>query len=451
MDFKAEPLTKMREHAIRIFHKGLQAVEAGAAVRRHCKIEGPNLVVGEYICDLRQYERVFVIGAGKASGAMALALEEMIGDRITAGIVNVKYRHTAPVRRIRLWEAGHPLPDENGEKGALAMLDLIRNTGEKDLVLCLLSGGGSALFPHPYQGLTLREKQETTQVLLNCGATIHEINAIRKHSSAIKGGRLAQLVHPATLVSLILSDVVGDDLDVIASGPSVPDSSTFQDCMDILDKYRIAEKVPTSLVSHIRAGLSGQVPETPKADDPVFETTHNQIVGSNTEAILAAKREAERLGYASLVLSSMIEGETRPVAQVHAAVTKEILKTGHPLPSPACILSGGETTVTIMGKGRGGRNQEFALAAAMEISGWENIVILSAGTDGTDGPTDAAGAIADTHTLKRAAEIGLSPRAFLEDNDAYHFFKALDDLLLTGPTNTNVMDLRIALVVARRK
>jgi len=293
--------------------------------------------------------------------------------------------------------------------------------------------------------LTLKDKQDTTSVLLACGATIHEINAIRKHLSGVKGGQLARAAYPARIASLMLSDVIGDDLDVIGSGPTVPDSRSYQDCMDLFKKYDITSKLPEKVVKHIQAGIAGQIPETPKADDPVFQKTQNLVIGSNIDAILSARREAEKLGYNTLVLSSMIEGETREVALVHGAMAREVLKTGNPLSPPACILSGGETTVTLKGSGLGGRNQEFALAAAMDIADQGNIVILSGGTDGNDGPTDAAGAIADAETLGRAEAMNLSPQAYLDNNDSYHFFDKLGDLLKTGPTNTNVMDVRIIL------
>ena len=447
---ESDHITKMRRDAADIFYEGLHAVEAGAAVKKYCKAEGNRLVVGSTIYDLSRFENLFVIGAGKASAAMAVAIEDLLGKKITRGIINVKYGHTGAYNRdvpsrIRLTEAGHPVPDQNGQDGADAIFTLAKEAGKDDLVLCLFSGGGSALLPLPAEGLTLRDKQDTIQVLLSCGATIHEINAIRKHTSMIKGGKLAKAAHPATLVSLILSDVVGDDLDVIASGPGVPDSGTFQDCMALFNKYNILRQLPRSVVNFIEAGLSGKVPETPKTGDPVFEKTHNLIIGSNIEAIVAAKQKAESLGYNTLVLSSMFEGETRDLAQFHGAIAREIAKTGHPLPSPACILSGGETTVTIKGKGLGGRNQEFTLAIAEHIAG-RNIVVLSAGTDGTDGPTDAAGAVADACTLSRAAAMGLNFQHFLSNNDSYHFFEKLGDLFMTGPTNTNVMDLRIMLV-----
>jgi len=446
MYHESKDIINMRKNAVEIFHAGLQAVEPGIAVKNCCRLEDGHFFIGGRDYDLSRFNDLFVIGAGKASAPMAAALEELLGGRIKTGIINVKYGHTTDLDRIRLIEAGHPVPDQNGETGSRGILDLAGEAAESDLVFCLMSGGGSALLPLAAEGLTLKDKQDTIKVLLSCGATIHEINAIRKHTSRIKGGRLARAVYPASLVSLILSDVVGDNLDVIASGPTVPDSSSFSDCMDIFSKYRIVEELPESLVRHIEAGIAGRIPETPKADDPAFGSTNNLIIGSNMEAVMAAGQKAENLGYQTLVLSSMIEGETRDVAHVHGAIAREITKTGHPIPPPACILSGGETTVTIKGDGLGGRCQEFSLAAAMDIAESDGIVVLCGGTDGTDGPTDAAGAIADAYTCKKALSLGLDPKKYLADNDSYHFFEKLGDLLKTGPTNTNVMDLRIMLV-----
>jgi glycerate 2-kinase len=377
---------------------------------------------------------------------MASGLEELIGDRITAGSINVKYGHTANLSIIRLQEAGHPLPDENGVQGANHILSLARNADSHDLVLCLLSGGGSALLPLPAAGLSLADKQAATDILLSCGANIHQINAIRKHLSRIKGGRLAQAVAPARLTSLILSDVVGDDLDAIASGPTVGDASTFVDCREIIRRYDIERDLPPAVVQHIDQGCRGEIAETPKPDDPLFAKVSNLIIGSNREALLAARQTALELGYTPLVLSSLMEGETRFVARVHAAMAREITQSGHPVPAPACLLSGGETTVTLRGRGLGGRNQEFALAAVRDLANAGHIVLLSAGTDGTDGPTDAAGAIADSRTAARALRAGIDSDRYLAENDSYHFFQKLDDLLITGPTHTNVMDLRIVLV-----
>ena len=440
-------LVQVRSDALDIFRAGIEAVEPTAAVKRHCRRDANQLFIDRRGYDLAEFERIYVIGAGKAGGPMAKAMEEILGDRISDGLVNVKYGHLAELGCVKLIEAGHPVPDQSGLEGAGAILKLGSEAGERDMVICLISGGGSALLPLPAEGLSLQDKQETTKALLSCGATIHEVNAVRKHISRVKGGGLARAVYPATLISLMLSDVVGDDLDVIASGPTVPDASTFQECMKIIDKYGIREMVPKKVLIHIQNGIEGRIPETPKPEDPAFARTQSVIVGSNLACVMAAERKATGLGYKTVVLSTMIEGETKEVARVHAGIAKEILKSGHPVSAPACVLSGGETTVTITGQGLGGRNQEFVLAAAMELHDQEGIVVLSAGTDGTDGPTDAAGAVADCQTVQRAEALNLDPGNYLFNNDAYHFFEKLGDLVKTGPTNTNVMDLRIMLVV----
>ena len=436
---------KLRKDIVAVFYAALEAVDPIAAVHRHVRRTGDGLEIQGHLYDLSAYEKIYVVGAGKASAAMAQALEDLLGDRLKAGVVNVKIGHTLPLNIVKVNEASHPVPDRAGLQGTGEIVQLLRQTGKRDLVFCLLSGGGSALLPSPAEGLTLEDKQQLTKRLLECGANIHEINALRKHISGVKGGRLAQLAYPSTLISLILSDVIGDDLDTIASGPTVPDRSTFIDCLQILEKYQAKERTPPQIRSLLEKGAAGKIEETPKEDDPTFQRTQNVIIASNILAVKAAKEKAEELGYHSLILSSMIEGESRDIAKVHAAIAKEILKSGHPLPGPACLISGGETTVTIRGPGLGGRNQEFTLAAALEIEGLEGIVLLSGGTDGTDGPTDAAGAIADGHTINRARQLGLDAEQFLRQNDSYRFFQPLGDLLITGPTRTNVMDLRLVL------
>ncbi len=373
---------------------------------------------------------------------MGQAVERLLGGRIRGGLINVKHGHTAKLRRVELNECGHPIPDHAGELGAQRIAGIARQAGADDLVICLISGGASALMPLPAPPVTLAEKQETTRLLLECGANIHELNCVRKHISAVKGGQLAQLAYPATVLTLILSDVIGDDLDVIGSGPTVPDRSTFADARAILAKYGISGRLPAG----VRSRLASDAPETPKPGDKTFDRVQNLIVGSNRLAVDAAAHEARALGYRTLVLSTFIEGETRDVARVHAAIAKEIRASGRPLKPPACVISGGETTVTIRGKGLGGRNQEFALAAALDIAGLKDVVVLSAGTDGTDGPTDAAGAIADGSTIARAEAAGLDAAAHLARNDSYRFFGRLGDLIKTGPTGTNVADVRIMLV-----
>lgn len=404
------------------------------------------LSVDQQAYDLKAFRHIYVVGAGKAGGLMAAALESILGDRLTGGVVNVKYGHTVPVHRIELIEAGHPIPDDAGVQGAARIVRLLESLDEEDLVFCVLSGGGSALMPLPVAGITLEEKQAVTGHMLDCGATINQMNTVRKHISQMKGGHLARLASPATVISLILSDVIGDPLDVIASGPTVPDPSTFADCRAIMTRYQLENTIPASVIRHMQEGEEGRNPETPKPGDPVFKCVQNVLIATSRQALEAARTEAEHRGYHPLILSSSIDGETREIARVYAAIAREIRTSGHPVPPPACIISGGETTVTIRGKGKGGRNQEFVLAAAPGIGGLDQTVVFSAGTDGTDGPTDAAGAIADGLTIARAQQAGLDAESYLNENDAYHFFETLNDLIITGPTNTNVMDLRLLLV-----
>ena len=436
----------VRQRAIQIFQAGLQAVAPGPAIRMVCQLDEDIMIVAGQSYDLSQYQNIFVLGAGKAGASMAKAIEEILGDRISDGVITVKYEHLEKLKKIKIQEAGHPIPDQKGLDGAQAIYQLAMSADENTLVLCLISGGGSALLPLPVAGVSLKDKQETTKVLLSCGATIHEINAVRKHLSLIKGGGLAKAVYPATLITLVLSDVVGDDLDSIASGPCVPDSKTFGDCQAIFIKYSIVNRIPSSVLRYIESGISGNVAETPKAGQEFFKKTQNVIVANNFNALLKAKEKAEKLGYNTLLLSSMLEGETREVASNHVAIAREIQLHGYPIQKPACLLSGGETTVKIQGTGKGGRNQEFVLAAAIKMVGMSNTIVFSAGTDGSDGPTDAAGAIADETTLQRSIAAGLTPQQYLDSNDSYNFFDRLNDLYKTGPTNTNVMDLRVLLI-----
>lgn len=429
-----------------MFDAALRAVDPAAATRRQVVRDGSMLNIGGVTCDLDLVDGVYVVGAGKAGAMMAGAMESILGDRLVEGVVNVKYGHTTPLRRVELIEAGHPIPDAAGVAGTEKIAGLLERLGEDDLVFCMLSGGGSALMPLPVEGVTLAEKQAVTGRLLQCGATINEINTIRKHISRVKGGQLARLASPARVVSLVLSDVIGDPLDVIASGPTVPDDSTYSDCRAILERYELENELPPSVIRHLDAGMKGTEPETPGPGDPVFDRTQNVMIANNRQALDTARTEAEKRGYNTLVLSSSVDGETREIARVYSAIAREIVQHGDPVRSPACVISGGETTVTLKGNGKGGRNQEFVLAAAAGIEGLERTVVFSAGTDGTDGPTAAAGAVADGQTLARAAEKGLAADACLDANDAYHFFKPLGDLVMTGPTHTNVMDLRLLLV-----
>jgi glycerate 2-kinase len=441
----------MKRMAKDVFLKALSAVDPSRILKDRIRIENDRLLIkteggSEKVFDLNGVDKIFLVGTGKASSSMAQAVEEIFEDRITKGVITTKYGHLLPLKKTEIIEAGHPLPDRKGYEGAKKIQRLLKESGPKDLVIFLLSGGGSALLPFPADHIELKEKQEVTQLLLDCGADIKEINTIRKHISRMKGGWLAKWAYPSTVLGFILSDVVGDRLDVIGSGPTVPDPSTFEEAWEILNRYDLLNEIAPSIRKHLQLGKEGKVEETPKPQEVVFERVYNSLLGSNILALLAAKEEATAFGFNTLVLSSSIEGETREAARFHTAIAKEVISTGNPIPLPACILSGGETTVTIKGKGLGGRNQEFVLAGALEINGVEKVVLLSGGTDGTDGPTDATGAVADHTTVQRAKSMGLDPNFYLDNNDAYPFFQKLGDLLITGPTHTNVMDVRILLV-----
>jgi hydroxypyruvate reductase len=435
----------LRSSALALFRAALDAADPRAAVRRAMQREGNMLRVGARAYDLRR-GRVFVVGFGKASAAMAQAVEEICGDEIARGAVIVKYGHVAPLQKIALHEAGHPLPDENSLRGTQKILDVMSAANADDLILCLISGGGSALLELPVAGVSLDDVRAATDALLRSGATINEVNALRKHLSQVKGGQLAQRGGGAQIISLILSDVIGSPLDTIASGPTAPDATTFADAQRVIDRRGALSRLPASVVQHIARGARGEIPDTPKAGDPIFARAQNLVIADNARACDAARRAAQARGFNSLLLTAHLQGEAREVAKVFAAIAKEIARTNRPVARPACVIAGGETTVTLRGNGKGGRNQELALAAALDLAEMKDVVLLAAGTDGTDGPTDAAGAIADGTTIARGAERGLDARAFLSDNDAYNFFQPLNDLIITGPTNTNVNDVILVLV-----
>ncbi len=381
---------------------------------------------------------------------MMAAAEDALGERLSAGICVTKRGHGRALARARLREAGHPVPDEAGLAAAGEVEALLAGLGPGDLVLVLISGGGSALLPAPPRGVTLAEKQAVTSLLLASGADIREMNCVRKHLSRLKGGGLCRAAAPARVATLVLSDVVGDPLDVVASGPTVPDPTTFADALAILDRRGLRERVPPAVRARLEAGARGEIPETPKPGDPVFRGSPPLLVGSNRIAVEAGARRARSLGYRPLVLTTSLTGEAREVAAVLAAVAREARESGQPARPPCCLLSGGEPTVSLRGGGKGGRNQELALAAALGLEGLADVALLSAGTDGTDGPTDAAGALCDGASAARARALGLDPRRHLDENDAYPLFAALGDLVETGPTQTNVMDLQIMLVGRRR-
>jgi hydroxypyruvate reductase len=435
---------KLRRQAVAIFRDALAAADPVAATLRHVRLVNGVLLAARTRYPLRSIRKIHVIGGGKAGAAMARATEKLDLPNALRGdsLVNVKDGNRAKLRWIQLNECGHPVPDQRGVHGAERIAEIATGAGPDDLVLCLVSGGASALLPLPAPPITLEEKQAATRLLLASGANIHEINTVRKHISLIKGGQLARMAYPARVLSLILSDVIGDDLDVIGSGLTAPDASTFGGAKAVLEKYGIIGRVPASVRERIESGARGEIRETPKAGNPAFTRTQNLVVGSNRLAVEAAAAHARELGFNTIILSTMVQGETREIARMHAAIAKEIARYGHPVPPPACVITGGETTVTLRGDGLGGRNQEFVLAAAIDLAGLDGVVVLSGGTDGTDGPTPAAGAIADGQTIER----GPGAPQYLAANDSYHYFEKLNDLLITGPTNTNVADVRVILV-----
>jgi hydroxypyruvate reductase len=390
--------------------------------------------------------RVVVVGAGKASGAMASAVEEAWGERVAGGLVVVKDGHLAETHRVKLVEAGHPVPDERGAAAAHDLLALARGAGAADLVLTLISGGASALTPAPAPPITLGDKQVMTRLLLAAGADINQLNAVRKHCSVLKGGQLARAAAPARVAALLLSDVIGDPIDVIGSGPTAPDASTFSEALGILDRFDLRERAPASVRDRLERGARGEIAETPKPDDAIFERVVNVVIGNNQLVVDAAASRAAALGLAPHVLTRALHGEARDAARELVGLGREIAAGRGPVARPACLIAGGETTVTVRGDGIGGRCQELALAAALELEGRDGLVVLAAGTDGSDGPTDAAGAVADGDSAARARHQGLDPRAHLDRNDSNRVFAALGDLVVTGPTNTNLLDLYLVVV-----
>lgn len=441
----------VRQPRVRVLLKqlitsALHAVDPCEAILRAVKRRGPLLQVGEHRYDLSQYKRIVAVGAGKASARMAAALEQRIGMRLAGGLVVVKYDYTTPTRCIEIIEAGHPVPDAAGQQATLRILTHLEQLTSEDLVFVLLSGGASSLLPAPPPGLTLADKQRTTSLLLRSGATIHEINAVRKHLSTVKGGRLAAATR-ARIITLILSDVLGDDLGTIGSGPTAPDHTTFAEAVHILQRYGVWNRTPIRARTYLLRGQRGEHPESPKPQASLFNRVHNHIIGNNQAAVEAVAREAKRSGFQPLVLSASLQGTAREAAKWFGAMAREIASTGRPISRPACLIAGGELTVTVRGTGRGGRAQEFALAAAQELAGLHNIWIAGFGTDGTDGPTDAAGAVVDSRTLVRAERLHVDAAQLLADNDSYRFFQTIGGHIRTGPTGTNANDLYLLIAV----
>ena len=438
---------KMREHALAIFNAAVSAVQPSCLLPKNICLDGNKLLLHNQSFSLKDLEHIYIIGAGKASAAMALETEKILSEHIEKGIVVTKYLHSLPLQKIKCIEAGHPLPDENSLLAAKEIMELVKQAGEKDLIIALISGGASSLLADHPPGTSLDEVQDLFRLLLNSGATINEMNAVRKHLSLIKGGQLAKQAYPATLVSFILSDVIGDPLDVIASGPTVGDPTNFKDAYVILQKYDLIKKLHPAVDAWMRKGLMGEIDDTPKPGDYFFERTFNYIIGANRIALKAAALKAEELGFVPFIVTDKLSGEADEEA-------KELIEyiSMYRGARPACILMGGETTVTIKGNGKGGRNQQFALAALEELmnnNGVEavrNSLILSAGTDGSDGLTEVTGALVDIETINKTTELGLDISSFLDNNDSYNFFAKAGGHIITGATQTNVMDIVIALV-----
>ena len=439
----------LRADAVRIWNAGLRAVDPEAAIREFVKRSGCILRVANRKLDLTAFRKVWVLGAGKAAASMGHAVERTLGKYLAGGFVATKYGHGLPLKKIQVIEAGHPLPDENSLISGTRLLSFAKEQIQpNDLILCLFSGGASSLLVSPGEGITLADKMVCTQILLNGGADIHELNAVRKHLSGIKGGGLARILTPARVISLILSDVVGDDVATIASGPMTPDPTTFSDCIEIFHKLQLWDQAPPAVRERLELGSAGRIEDTAKEGDPAFRNTWTCIVGSNAKACAAAAGAARKQGYRTLVLTSRLEGDNEAAARFHMSVAGEVVYLRRPVRRPSCIISGGETTVRITGTGKGGRNQEFVLHCVRTLAGLPApCVVASLGTDGTDGPTEAAGAIADNATLSRSIKFGARfLNECIENNDSYGFFSRLEDLILTGPTRTNVMDLHIVLI-----
>jgi glycerate 2-kinase len=440
--------TPWGEKVAHILASALQAVEPGAAVGRFLQCEGDWLWASERSYDLSLFRCIQLAAIGKAAAPMARSAVEILGSRLSGGIVLTKDGHLgdpSALPGLECLEAGHPVPDERGLQAAGKIATMLSGSQPDDLLLLLISGGGSALLVSPVPGISLDDLQTLTASLLACGADIQEINTLRKHLETLKGGGLARLAFPGTLIALILSDVVGDPLDVIASGPTVPDPTTYAEALEVLERYDLLGQTPPIILEHLQAGNIGQVPETPKPGDTLFDKVQNLIVGSNLQAAQAGLEAASQAGFHSLLLTTYLQGEARQAGCTLGSILRQVAASGQPLPRPACLVAGGETTVTLQTGWQagclGGRNQELALGAVAELVGLGDVLLAALATDGGDGPTEAAGAVVNGETLQRARQAGLLPADFLARNDAYHFFEPLGDLLKTGPTQTNVNDL----------
>jgi len=434
------------ERVARIMAAALEAVDPTKAVERFLQRDGTRLTIDNRIYNLDEIHQVLLIGFGKASLPMGVAAASILGEYLSAGILITKGQTTYKNYQIPILEGAHPVPDQRSIEAGKRIKNLLSTTTNNDLLICLISGGGSALLTLPADGVQLDNIQTLTTSLLGCGATINEINCLRKHLSQVKGGQLARIAAPAKIATLILSDVVGDPLDVVASGPTAPDPTNFSDAIGILEKYREFMDVPESIQRHLFRGLGGEIIDTPKVDDQIFNNVQNTIIGNNYQATKAAIQQADEFGLNTLLLTTSLQGEARIAGKMLASIAKQVAITGEPIPRPACIIAGGETTVTLSGDGFGGRNQELALGAVEELDGVENMMLVTLATDGDDGPTDAAGAVVTGDTLLRANSLGNNPQEFLARNASYEFFDPLGDLLKPGMTGTNVNDLTFLII-----
>ncbi len=441
----------LKEEALQLFKDGIKSVKPNQLLEKHFILEKNKLVITDIDSNIKkyyldEYEKIFVIGAGKASAAMASKIEEVLEERINSGIVVTKYDFGEDLKVIEQIEAGHPLPDNNGIIAATKIKDICTKATENDLIINLISGGASSLLPSPVKGISLDDKIQTTKLLLNSGATIDEINTIRKHISSSKGGHLMQAAFPATVISLIISDVIGDEPGIVGSGPFVFDNSTFSDCLNIIKKYDLFNTVPSSILEYLIEGKSKKKPETPSEHDPIFLKADNFIIGNNLICLNSIKDTALQLGYDSKILNTQLSGESKQVGIDIILDAIEFLEHGAEDGKKYCLIYGGETTVHVDGSGKGGRNQEMVLSAAIKLSGHKEIAMLSCGSDGNDGPTNAAGAYCDWATIERGKELGMTAEDYLLENNSYNYFDKLDDLIITGPTKTNVMDIQIVLI-----
>jgi glycerate-2-kinase len=437
-------MIEARQKALDIFLAGVDSVMPDQLMHRYVSVDQNILQIEHLRYDLDTIDHIYIVGAGKASAAMAEAIESILGASITHGHIVTKYNHSIPLQYITITEAGHPVPDENGRQGTQLIMSIAKEAGENDLVICLISGGGSALLTDIPDGCTLEDLKTLNSILLKSGADITEMNCIRKHLSNVKGGLLSRLAFPSKVVSLILSDVIGDPLDVIASGPTAPDPTTYQDAIAIIRKYNIEHEIPPSIWVLLNEGLENKRQETLKESDEINAFTKNLVIGTNKLALITASEKAESLGYTSTILTNRLQGDILEVAAIIDKAIRSAVK--HNVSAKQCLLFGGEPTIKVHGEGLGGRNQHLALLMAKKLAGHPGITFLSGGTDGTDGPTDAAGAVVDADTLSNSSLLNLNIDDYIQHFDAYHFFEQAGGLIKTGPTQTNVMDLMVVLI-----